>query len=228
MTTGFSLNFSGLYFGDDAKRGGQMSRYIERRAGPRIGHKAPLKIKSIKTGVFSNARIVNYCDNGLYFESNSVLNAGAEIIIGIEDSPFSYGADVFDVYRAKILWHRPVKSTFYSFGYGVQLISTHPINKRRVNDETDRRKYPRWNCNQSACFCSQNQLYKGVVKNVGPNGLFIETHKTLPVGRLIELKVLDRKTDTLKLLRGEIVRSGPEGVGVRVKKIADLNAENAI
>mgnify|MGYP006944234243 CR=1 FL=1 len=59
--------------------------------------------------------MVNYCDNGLYFESNSSLAEGAEIILGIENSPYSNGSDVIDVYRAKILWRQPIQSNFYKF-----------------------------------------------------------------------------------------------------------------
>jgi len=53
----------------------------------------------------------------------------------------------------------------------------------------------------------------------------IETPATLPVGQTIELKVRDSKTNKIRMLSGEIVRSRPGGVGIRVKKICDANAE---
>ncbi|MBW2433662.1 MAG: PilZ domain-containing protein [Deltaproteobacteria bacterium] len=201
-----------------------MSRYSERRAGARIEFKSLLKIKNLKNGTFSNARMVNYCDNGLYFESNSTLAEGAEIILGIENSPYSNGSNVMDVYRAKVLWRTPVQSTFYTYGYGAQLL-TQSNGKMADTAKGDMRKYPRWNCSQSICFFSRNRKYKGILKNVCPNGLFIETPATLPVGQTIELKVRDNKTNKVRMLSGEIVRSRPGGVGIRVKKICDANAE---
>ena len=204
-----------------------MSGYIERRGGARIEFKSPLKIKNLKGGTFSHARMVNYCDNGLYFESNSSLTEGAEIILGIENSPYSNGSDVIDVYRAKILWRQPIQSNFYKYGYGVQLLSE-SNDKVHGTAKVDMRKYPRWNCCQSVCFFSGNRLHKGVLKNVCPNGLFIETHDTLSVGQTIELKVRDRKTDKIKVLTGEIVRSGPGGVGIRVEKLCDADGEKPI
>ena len=61
-----------------------------------------------------------------------------------------------------------------------------------------------------------------------PNGLFIETTDPLSVGQTIELKVRDRKTNKIKVLTGEIVRSGPGGAGIRVKKICDANGEDPV
>ena len=204
-----------------------MARYIERRAGARIEFKSPLKIKNLKSGTFSNARMVNYCDNGLYFESNSLLAEGAEIILGIENSPYLNGSDVIDVYQAKILWRKHVRSNFYQYGYGAQLLPA-STDSMPGTAKVDKRKYPRWDCSQSVCFFSEKRQHNGVLKNACPNGLFIETPDTLTVGQTIKLKVRYHKTDQIKVLTGEIVRSGPKGVGIRVKKMCDANGKAPI
>ena len=100
-----------------------MARYIERRAGPRVSYKSPVMIKNLKSGAFSNARIVNFCDDGLCFESNSIHDIGSEVILGIGNSPYTNGSNAIDVYRARVLWRKQVKSTFYDYGYGVHLIA---------------------------------------------------------------------------------------------------------
>ena len=202
-----------------------MPRYIERRAGGRVEFKSPVKVKNLTTGASSNARMVNYSDNGLYFESNSFLDVAAEIFLGIENSPFASQSDIFDVYRATILWRRPVKSAFYNYGYGVQLMAAQTGDPLRVGRKMDMRKHPRSHCNQSVCFYSQNQQLRGVVKNICPNGLFIETHEVLLVGQIIEMTVTCRKTAKPKLLTGEIVRSDPAGIGIRVKKVSDTRQQ---
>lgn len=205
-----------------------MPRYIERRAGGRVAFKSPVKIKNLKTGAFCNARMVNYCDSGLNFESDSILDVGTEIMLGIENSPYSKGFDAFDVYRAKILWRKPIHSTFYNYGYGARLRSSRQDDSLPVNGKVDMRKYPRRNCRLSVCFFSLSQPHQGVVKNFCPNGLFIETRKSFSVGQTIEMTVTDRKTDKLKLLSGEIVRLDPAGVGVRLRNRSVTNGENPI
>ncbi|MGD8990087.1 MAG: PilZ domain-containing protein [Desulfobacterales bacterium] len=204
-----------------------MSSYIERRSGARIEFKSPLKIKNLESGTFSNARMVNYGDRGLYFESNSTLTQGAEIILGIENSPFSYGSDVIDVYCTKILWRKRAQSNFFKYGYGAQLLSQ-SSEKMPDTVKVDMRKYPRWNCSQSVSFFSRNRHHKGVLKNACPNGLFIETSDSLSVGQTIKLKMRDRKTDKIRVLAGEIVRSVTGGVGIRLKKICNPNEAKRI
>ena len=121
-----------------------MSRYIERRAGPRTVYKSPAKLKDLKTGKFSNARIVNFCDKGLYLESNSRFDRGAEVILGIENSPFTQGSHVIDVYRAKIVWCKKVDATFYSYGYGA-LLKQESIENPLGNAAMDNNEKAGWN-----------------------------------------------------------------------------------
>lgn len=202
-----------------------MPRYIERRSEARVALHSPLKLKNLKSGTFSNARMVNYCNNGLCFESNMILSVGAEIILGIENSPYLDESDAIDVYRAKILWRKRVQSIFYKFGYGAELKSDSNMSPG-LSGHKDLRKYPRWRCNQSVLFLWQSQPHRGVVKNACPGGLFIETTEPLPVGQTIELTLSDRKTQQLKLLTGEIVRSGQGGIGIRVMKMCAANGKN--
>lgn len=98
-----------------------MPRYIEKRSEKRVAFNSQLRLKNVESGTFSNARMVNYGDEGLCFESNMILSVGAEIILGIENSPFLDGSEAMDVYRAKILWRQRVQSIFYKFGYGAVL-----------------------------------------------------------------------------------------------------------
>ena len=106
---------------DHPERKYQKVRHLERRTETRTIHKSPVKIKNCETGVFNNARMVNYSDNGIYLETNSMLRAGAIIYLGIQNSPYISVSDVYDIYQAKILWRKELKSAYYSYGYGVRL-----------------------------------------------------------------------------------------------------------
>ena len=95
--------------------------YFEKRGASRIAHNSRVKIKILKSGLFINARMRHYSESGLYIEANKLLLPGTVIYLGIEDSPFIRFANVYDVYRAKIVWLRMLNSTSYKYGYGVKL-----------------------------------------------------------------------------------------------------------
>jgi hypothetical protein len=61
----------------------------------------------------------NYSRGGMYFEADYAPLPGTEIFIGIKDSPYDSGADL---YRARIRWRRPLikGSSVYQFGVGVR------------------------------------------------------------------------------------------------------------
>ncbi len=94
---------------------------LERREHVRIDHTSALQIKELKSGKTHNARMLNYSKHGLYFESDSNLQAGENIHIAIENSPFSMKAGVLEYYNAKIKWRKKCKNSVFDFSYGVQL-----------------------------------------------------------------------------------------------------------
>ena len=100
-----------------------MARIIEKRSETRLEHKSPVTIMEPTSGASFRGRLVNYCTRGLYFETDCDLKPGAEIDIGIENSPFSDISDVYDSYRTKIVWRKKIDQIFYSFGYAVQIKS---------------------------------------------------------------------------------------------------------
>ena len=67
---------------------------------------------------FAGARMVNYSRTGLSFETNEHLHQGAEIYIGIENSPYASPASrSYECYRAKIIWRRELETVFFKYGY---------------------------------------------------------------------------------------------------------------
>jgi hypothetical protein len=97
----------------------------EKRIESRKHHNAPvLIVKSESDSVF-RARMTNFSSQGLCFESDAMLYPSEEVDIGIENSPYLDISDIYDCYRAKILWRRtlPVEEV-YKYGYGLMLLST--------------------------------------------------------------------------------------------------------
>ena len=105
-----------------------MPRIIEKRSETRLEHKSPVVIIEPTSGLSFRGRLVNYCTRGLYFETDCDLKPGAEIDIGIENSPFTDFSDIYDCYRTKIVWRKKIDQIFYSFGYAVQITSASKKN----------------------------------------------------------------------------------------------------
>ncbi len=97
----------------------------DHRNNARIKHKADIQFENYFSGKHYNARMYNYSLGGMYFEADYAPLPGTEIYIGINDSPYDAGADV---YRAQVRWRKPLepKLSHHQFGVGVEYFQ--PIN----------------------------------------------------------------------------------------------------
>jgi PilZ domain len=91
----------------------------EKRDTPRFEHEATVMIEDFPAGQYHEGRMYNYSRAGMYFESDFSPKIGSDIFIGIEDSPYSSG---HDVYRARVMWCRelPEVASYYYYGVGVK------------------------------------------------------------------------------------------------------------
>ena len=91
-----------------------MFQYTEKRSGIRIDHKSPVMLEDPKTGSAFRARMMNYNKNGLFLETDAVLESGAKVNIGIENSPYRTSTyDAPDRYVVQIMWQRNLKDNFF-------------------------------------------------------------------------------------------------------------------
>ena len=68
------------------------------------------------SGKYFEGKMFNYSRGGMYFESNFAPEIGTEIFIGVENSPYTSG---HDVYRAKVVWQKRLKDGQSLFLYGI-------------------------------------------------------------------------------------------------------------
>jgi PilZ domain len=89
------------------------------RNDTRIKHKAEIQFENYFSDTHYTARMYNYSLGGMYFEADYAPLPGTEIFIGIKDSPYDAGADV---YHAQIRWRRPLTkgNSTHHFGVGVR------------------------------------------------------------------------------------------------------------
>jgi hypothetical protein len=89
------------------------------RAETRYRHETAILYEHYPSDRYFEGKMFNYCRGGMYFESNFAPEVGAEIFIGVENSPYTSG---HDVYRARVVWHAKLDNakSFFLNGIGVK------------------------------------------------------------------------------------------------------------
>lgn len=208
-----------------------MTRYSERRSDIRTNYKSPATVEDSK-GIIYRARIVNYSNNGLYIETDWPFQAGSEIYIEMEKSPYASSTlDFLDRRQSVILWYTKLKDSFYSYGYGIKFI--HDLEEKtsqiRVLNQTTKseemRRYPRKHFSNSVFFTSQNRYFEGLIHNISKNGMFIETTDNFDEGQIVRLVIPGTKIDNGTMLKGEIKHLNHKGIGVQFIRILKTQIE---
>lgn len=198
----------------------------ELRNNARVDHSSPIQIKDIQTGNLHKAKMQNYSSGGLYFESDSLLNPGMQIYLGIKDSPFAASPDVIEYRRAEISWRKRLKQSFYVFGYGVKFHSGAKLEKPSGdagNPDAELRRHARKNCRKPTKLSTEAASFDGEVKNVSLSGVFISSDEALAVDQAISLSVPGKKGEALKM-EGQVVWCNHEGCGIKIQRVEKVHA----
>jgi len=193
----------------------------DRRDALRIEHITPLQIKDLKSGEIYEARMFNYSNGGIYFESDGVFEKGTPIYIGIHNSPYSVTSKVFEYYKGEVMWRKELIQSFFNYGYGIQLVSGSSKQDLNTNDakkEEDLRMHPRKAFFQKIRFGTHRGTSEGITKNISASGVFIATKEKLVAGQLLKMN-LPLKAGKTKKIIGEIVWVSEEGFGLKFIKI---------
>jgi Tfp pilus assembly protein PilZ len=193
----------------------------ENRNNARIDYKSPVTIENLKAGIIYQARMLNFSKYGLYFETDSLLNLGDEVFIGIEYSPYADSQDTYECVRAKIMWRRELPTSFFKYGYGVKYSIDYDKQKSRnggLKIVEDQRKHARKRYSTHIIFAARNKILSGVTKDISPSGLFIETRDRLEVGQTVTLTIPLKNNRTAKI-KSKVIWAGPEGFGVKFLRI---------
>ena len=88
----------------------------DQRADARFRHEAAIMFEHYPSGKYFEGKMFNYSRGGMYFESNFAPAIGTEIFIGVENSPYTSG---HDVYRAKVIWQKGLMGAQSLFLHGI-------------------------------------------------------------------------------------------------------------
>lgn len=212
-----------------------MTNYSEKRKHKRFEYETAIAIESMDGGVSSVAKLFNVSEGGAYFESDTLIAEGEEIFIWVANSPFAKDKGVYECYHVKIRWHKELKDSLYAYGYGVQQLKPikHFSESVVVSDydkkkspppppkkDRDVRKHPRKPFNKSIYFGSQNDYFKGLIKNISRGGVFIETSDSFSIGQVIKIVIPGNDFDRFIAIKAEIVRLDPDGIGVKIIRVS--------
>jgi len=192
----------------------------EKRPSARFDHKSKITLESFEVGVIQEARMLNYSKSGLYFESDFYLVPGAEVYIGISNSPFASGPEVYECYRSVIRWRKFLENSAFDYGYGVELKGK-VARPKRAADGGDTRLHPRKPCSVPTVVQGSERRVSGVIQNASYGGVFISCTETLSKGQRVSLTIPLKEKQKLVTRSGEIVWSRKNGVGIKFEAGSD-------
>ena len=196
----------------------------EKRNKVRIDHRCPITIENIAAGVMHRAKMMNFSDNGLYFEADNLLQPGEEIFVGIDNSPFAPVIDTYECYRVKIVWRKKLKKSAFYYGYGAK----HTVDPRQAKSPkgdaagwSDIRKHQRKPYSKSIRFAAKELVFEGFLKNISSAGVFIEASENFSAGQTLTFEIPLKKNRTARV-KGKVVWSSPDGFGVKFLRVDKL------
>jgi Tfp pilus assembly protein PilZ len=190
-----------------------MNSNPEQRDKTRFPHETPITLENFEIGLLHGARMLNFSAEGLYFESDYVLERGTELFIGITNSPYADEPDVYECYRAQIRWRKPLKKSSFYYGYGVKFLELQPETPN-IRRGRNLRKHPRKSCAVPIKYVTKNQILQGEIRNISLGGIFLKTPHTVPVGQRLSLAIPVRKKGKIIKKTGRIVWADHDGVGI--------------
>jgi len=202
-----------------------MDQYSEKRSESRLDYWTPITIEESGVCFLYKARLANHSGRGFYFETDLLLNPGAKIYIGIQDSNHRFFSKDYGSFLVEIIWRKRLAEKLFNYGYGARVTFDKAGKKLQRNDYIglkELRKNPRKPFSKLTYFASQNKYYKGVIKNLSHGGAFIETKKKFSNGD--GLKLVVPGPNKYIQIRCKIIHFNQTGFGVKFKSV--LKIEN--
>ena len=108
-----------------------MNANAENREKTRFPHESKVTLESNEIGFQRDARMYNFSDFGIYFESDYRLQPETEVFVGISDSPFASEPDQYERYRGIIKWRKTLPPTIMAMA--LNCLKKHLSPPNRVN-----------------------------------------------------------------------------------------------
>ena len=201
-----------------------MKQYSEKRSNPRIYYWKPITIEESAISFLYRARLVNYSETGLYFETDLLLNSGARVYVGIQNSAHRLFPKHYGRFLAEIIWRKPLTEISFNYGYGAKVLFDKAEKKLHTNKHVKLfkiRKNPRKLFSKLTYFASGSKFCQGIIKNLSRGGAFIETKTKFSNGS--EIKLVVPGPNKYIQIRCEIIHFSQKGFGVKFKNVLKID-----
>lgn len=187
----------------------------EKRARTRFEHRAPVRLEGFAIEAAPEARMGNYSEKGIYFESDFYLVPGSRVLIGLPASPLAGREQIYECYRAVIRWRRFLEDSVFDYGYGVELEERVASEAAPPARSRESRAHPRRSCSIPTLVRSGRDNVRGLIANASPGGVFIRCEKPLERGQRVLLNIPLRQKKKIVTRTGTVVWSEQDRVGIR-------------
>jgi Tfp pilus assembly protein PilZ len=205
----------------------------ENRKHARFEHQSIIRHEDLDEGIYASSRMFNFSKDGLYFESNAVLEAGEKIFIGIENSPYVDNPGTYECYHAEICWRQELEYSRFKYGYGVRYCLTDtdwdpesrpaacPMPEKktvRQYTEDEKRRFPRIPMSKNIAYFTPRGAFSGLMKNICRNGAYIETPHVMQIGKIMTIALPFINKGKGAMVKAEVIWHDKNGFGIKFKK----------
>ena len=214
----------------------------EKRKNSRVAHRSQIVRESLITGTVVIGLMNDYSLGGFSFKSNNLIPLNDTIFLGLKESPYATISHSYECHKVKIKWRKDVLRSRYRYSYGVQhldpigvfpeyteqyycdipryreLVST--VNKELRTQ--DLRKFNRKQMATSVYFVAENNIYRGLIRDLSRGGIFIESKNRMEVHQHIRLVIPGTKFDNGVMIRALVVHQSKSGFGVQLLGILKM------
>jgi hypothetical protein len=186
---------------------------LERRDKARMPYVCPIIVNDLISGETCSARMFNQSDTGIYFESDALLESGAEVYIGLCHPPSEDRLSDYTCYRTTIMWRKELGvDAHFFYGYGTQVLPSE--SPRKAKSHRGQRRHPRRPLNRQVRFAADLTISKGYAADISPSGVFVKSGKRVRIGQIVTLGI-PSKTGKEVLVQGKVVWSNADGFGLK-------------
>lgn len=97
-----------------------------------------------------------------------------------------------------------------------------PVTTLNLDEDETIRQIQRKSCRLRAVCVLDASTFDGIITDISSIGMFIKTERSFPIGKPIRISCRLPGLEKALILRGEILRIEPSGIGIRLK---DLTAD---
>jgi hypothetical protein len=209
----------------------------ENRKYARFEHQSTILHEDLDEGIFASSRMFNFSRDGLYFESNVLLEPGEKIFIGIENSPYVEKPGTYECYHAELCWRNELEFSRFKYGYGVRYCLTDtsldsetrpaacPMPEKKTDTPTDapydggdKRRFQRTALSKKVEYFTPRGAFSGLMTNICRTGAYIETPHALQVGKIMTIALPFVNKGKGAMIKAEVIWSDENGFGIKFKK----------